>query len=74
MTNSSVNARFHLPMRMRRGRGVCHLIDDKLGGQFEGVARKRIFHKQRALDAKVYAITQDDGPPLGSVSTGYVSS
>ena len=49
-------------------------VAEKLGGQFEGVARKRIFHKQRALDAKVYAITQDDGPPLGSVSTGYVSS
>lgn len=44
-------------------------VAEKLGSHFEGVARKRIFHNQRALDAKVYAITQNDDPSLGSVST-----
>lgn len=46
-------------------------VAEKLGAQFEGVARKRIVHDQRALDAKVYAITQNGDPSAGSVSTGY---
>lgn len=47
-------------------------VAQKLGAQFEGVARKRIFHGQRAMDAKVYAITQgDDDLPMGPASVGY---
>lgn len=35
-------------------------VAEKLGAQFEGIARKRIFHAQEALDARVYAITLGD--------------
>lgn len=46
-------------------------VAQKLGAEFEGVARKRIFHAQQALDAKVYAITQGDDRSMGSVSVGH---
>lgn len=35
-------------------------VAEKLGAQFEGVARKRIFFAQQPLDARVYAITLGD--------------
>ncbi len=35
-------------------------VAEKLGAQFEGVARKRIFFAQQPLDARVYAITPGD--------------
>lgn len=37
-------------------------VAQKLGAQFEGIARRRIFHHQRPLDARVYAITLGDKP------------
>lgn len=49
-------------------------VAQKLGAQFEGVARKRIFHAQRALDAKVYAITQEDDLPMAPSSLACTGS
>jgi len=37
-------------------------VAQKLGAQFEGIARQRIVHRQRPLDARVYAITRGDTP------------
>lgn len=48
-------------------------VAQKLGAQFEGVARKRIFHGQQALDARVYAITLGDRSLTGLVSGGHAA-
>jgi len=49
-----------LALVIRLNNAASQRVAEKLGAQFEGVARKRIFHAQRALDAKVYAITLND--------------
>lgn len=47
-------------------------VAEKLGAQFEGVARKRILHRDRSLDARVYAVTQGDELASEPVSTRYI--
>lgn len=37
-------------------------VAEKLGASFEGVARKRIFYPDRAVDARIYAIVKEDAP------------
>jgi ribosomal-protein-serine acetyltransferase len=41
-------------------------VAEKLGASFEGMARKRIFYPDRALDARIYAIVKEDEGPPGS--------
>jgi ribosomal-protein-serine acetyltransferase len=49
-----------IQMVIRADHLASHRVAEKLGAGFEGLARKRIVHRGRAIDAKVYAITRDE--------------
>lgn len=59
-----------LALVIRMDNTASQRVAEKLGAVLEGVARKRICHRQQALDARVYAITQGDEPTSRSGSLG----
>jgi len=59
-----------LALVIRMDNTASQRVAEKLGAVLEGVARKRICHRQQALDARVYAITQCDEPTSRSGSLG----